>query len=319
MTKGYSHLSHEQRCQLYALQKRGLSQRAIAADLGVGQSSISRELKRNKGRRGYRLGQATAKAWQRRHKASSKSRKLTKRIKGMLERQLRTKQWSPEQISGWLKEKHGIALSHERIYQYIWADKKAGGDLHRCLRRCGKKYNRRGAVNAGRGLIPGRVDIAERPAIVTSKKRVGDWEGDTIIGKNHQGALVSIVERKTLFTLLGKQQDKTATRTTKTIRRVMHRHRKKVHTITFDNGKEFADHQTISTDLNADVYFATPYHSWERGLNENTNGLVRQYFPKNTDFTTITSRQVRKVQDLLNHRPRKTLGFKTPHEAFFSS
>ena len=319
MTKGYSHLSHEHRCQLYALHKRGLSQRAIAADLGVGQSSISRELKRNKGRRGYRLGQATAKAWQRRHKASSKPRKLTKRIKAILERQLRKRQWSPEQISGWLKNEHGIALSHERIYQYIWADKKEGGDLHRCLRRRGKKYNRRGAINAGRGLIPGRVDIAKRPLIVASRKRVGDWEGDTIIGKNHWGAIVSIVERKTLFTLLSKQQDKTASRTTKTIRKVMHPHRKKVHTITFDNGKEFADHQSIAAGLNADVYFATPYHSWERGLNENTNGLVRQYFPKNTDFTKITSRQVRKVQDLLNHRPRKTLGFKTPHEAFFSS
>ena len=319
MTKGYSHLSHEHRCQLYALHKRGLSQRAIAADLGVGQSSISRELKRNKGRRGYRLGQATAKAWQRRHKASSKPRKLTKRIKAILERQLRKRQWSPEQISGWLKNEHGIALSHERIYQYIWADKKEGGDLHRCLRRRGKKYNRRGAINAGRGLIPGRVDIAKRPLIVASRKRVGDWEGDTIIGKNHRGAIVSIVERKTLFTLLSKQQDKTASRTTKTIRKVMHPHRKKVHTITFDNGKEFADHQSIAAGLNADVYFATPYHSWERGLNENTNGLVRQYFPKNTDFTKITSRQVRKVQDLLNHRPRKTLGFKTPHEAFFSS
>ena len=319
MTKGYSHLSHEHRCQLYALHKRGLSQRAIAADLGVGQSSISRELKRNKGRRGYRLGQATAKAWQRRHKASGKPRKLTKRIKAILERQLRKRQWSPEQIGGWLKNEHGIALSHERIYQYIWADKKEGGDLHRCLRRRGKKYNRRGAINAGRGLIPGRVDIAKRPLIVASRKRVGDWEGDTIIGKNHRGAIVSIVERKTLFTLLSKQQDKTASRTTKTIRKVMHPHRKKVHTITFDNGKEFADHQSIAAGLNADVYFATPYHSWERGLNENTNGLVRQYFPKNTDFTKITSRQVRKVQDLLNHRPRKTLGFKTPHEAFFSS
>jgi IS30 family transposase len=298
--------------------RQGLSQRAIAAALGVNQSSISRERKRNGGGRGYRFQQAAGKAQARRHAASSRPRKLTKRVMRLITWGLQRKQWSPEQITGWLLADHAISISHERIYQMVWADKRAGGMLWKNLRRHGKRYNKRSGRNAGRGLIPGRIDIADRPAVVDRKTRVGDWEADTVIGKNHQGNLVTLVERKTRFVLIRKQPDKTAPRTTRTIQHALRTHRLKTKTMTFDNGKEFAGHMRLARVLDMQTFFATPYHSWERGCNENTNGLIRQSFPKSTDFTKVSHAEVRKVQNLLNHRPRKSLGFSTPHKAFFN-
>jgi IS30 family transposase len=312
----YRRIQYEDRCQIYALSKRGASQASIAEILGVSQSAVSREMQRNRGQRGYRFKQAEAKA-RARQAIRNKPRKLTTLMRSKIETKLREMRWSPEQISGWLSEQ-GIKLSHERIYQMIWDDKRDGGNLWRSLRRRGKRYNKRAGKNAGRGLIPGRIDISERPAIVARKTRLGDWEGDTIVSAGHKGGLLTLVERKTQLAKITKLPRATARATQKAAVRRLKPIGDFVHTITFDNGKEFAAHQAIADALKTKIFFATPYHAWERGLNENTNGLIRDFFPKGTDFSTISSAEVAKVERLLNERPRKSLGFRSPQEVFHS-
>ena len=276
----YRRIQYEDRCQIHALAKVGKTQAEIGAALGFSQGSVSRELSRNRGRRGYRFKQAQGKAQTRQDKFRQKPRKFTARLRGRIARKMREERWSPEQISFWLKETCGVSLSHERIYRMVWDDKRAGGDLWRCLRRRGKKYNKRGAQQAGRGVIPGRIDISERPAVVDDKARLGDWEGDTIVGTKHKGALLTHVERKSLLTTISKLDRATAKAAhTATVRRLKPL-RGNVHTITYDNGKEFAAHQKTAQILKASVFFATPYHAWERGVNENTNGLIPRPFPK---------------------------------------
>ena len=200
----------------------------------------------------------------------------------------------------------------------IWQDKRDGGNLWRSLRRRGKRYNKRAGKNAGRGLIPNKIDISDRPAIVAHKARLGDWEGDTVASAGHKGGLLTLVERKSLLTKISKLRRSTARATQKATVRRLKPIGNFVHTITFDNGKEFAAHQGIAHALTAKIFFATPYHAWERGLNENTNGLIRDFFPKGTDFSTISNAEVAKVERLLNARPRKSLGFRSPQEVFDS-
>jgi IS30 family transposase len=316
MTKGYHHLTYEQRCQIYTLKKRGDSLAQIAKAIKVHRSTVYRELQRNKGLKGYRFKQAHDKAKSRRAIAQESKLKLTTETIATIE-ELLTFQWSPEQISGWLRRcMPNKAVSHESIYKHIWRDKKYGGSLYKNLRHRGKKYNKRAHKNAGRGFIQNRVDIKERPKIVEEKTRLGDWELDTIIGANHKGAIVSMVDRATKFTRLLKISSKKAKETTLALLKKLGPLKDFVLTLTADNGKEFADHKTVSQGLDADFYFATPYHSWERGLNEHTNGLVRQYFPKGCNFEEISCEEVKAVECLLNSRPRKALNFKAPIEVF---
>lgn len=320
MPKGYRHLAYEQRCQIYALLKRGnISQSEIAKELGISQSTVSREIKRNGGYRGYRYKQANEKALFRRHKASAIRRKMTPEITFFVEQKICEQQWSPEQISGYMKKNMNVAISHESIYQHILKNRSNNDNLRKYLRRGGKKYNNRGNKLAGRGLIPNRIDIKERPAIVANKERIGDFEIDTIIGANHQGAIVSIVERKSMLTRLQFISNKTSEQTSNATIQLLNPIKKYVHTITSDNGKEFAGHEIITQKLEAQMFFATPYHSWERGLNENINGLIRQYFPKKFDFSKITKESINNVEYLLNNRPRKSLNFRTPYEVFYQS
>ena len=258
----YRRIKYEDRCQIYALSKRGSSQESIAEVLGVSQSAVSREMQRNRGQRGYRFKQAEAKS-QARQAIRSKARKLTALMRCKIEAKLRQERWSPEQISGWLSEQ-GIKLSHERIYQMIWDDKRDGGNLWRSLRRRGKRYNKRAGKNAGRGLIPNRIDISERPAIVARKTRLGDWEGDTVVSAGHKGGLLTLVERKTQLAKITKLPRATARATQKAAVRRLKPIGDFVHTITFDNGKEFAAHQDIAHALKTKIFFATPYHAWER-------------------------------------------------------
>lgn len=316
MPKHYKHLTYEQRCQIYALKQRNFSQGAIASDIGVKQCTISREFARNSGMRGYRFKQANDFAKER--SVTQKCRKwvMTPILVAKIEDFLVQKQWSPEQISGRLEMETGVKVSHESIYQHIWRDKKAGGTLYKQLRQHGKKRNKRSGKNAGRGLIPARVDIKDRPKIVDDKIRLGDWELDSIIGAKHQGAITSMVERKTKLTRLVLLKGPTSDATSRAIIKRLEPLKTQVLTLTSDNGKEFAGHQKISQALDSPFYFCTPYHSWERGLNENTNGLVRQYFPKGLDFATISNDNVQYVEDLLNNRPRKTLNYQTPNEVF---
>lgn len=288
-----------------------MSQNKIAQQLSVSQSTISRELSRNTGKRGYRIKQAQIRADKRRLSAR-KTIKMTVELIALIESRIKEK-WSPEQISGWLKEEQNTLISHETIYQHIWSDKRTGGQLFQYLRRKGKAYQSRSKdKQAGRGFIKNRVSIDERPSVVEDKSRVGDWEIDLVIGKGHSGALVTIVERKTSFTVSMRVDDKSAKTVTAATIALLQPFKDAVLTITADNGKEFAYHEKMTEHLGCGVYFADPYCSWQRGLNENTNGLLRQYWPKSTDFKKVSQSSVQGVIVKLNDRPRKKLNYKTP-------
>ncbi len=312
----YTHLTQEQRYQIYILHKAGHPQRTIASMIGVHKSTLSRELCRNRGQRGYRAQQAQQRATERRHLASGRAH-IMPDTWTLIEAQLRL-DWSPQQVSDWLDETHAPAVSHERIYQHILADKQHGGDLYRHL-RCQKQRRKRYGTYGRRSLIPNRIGIEQRPSIVDTRRRVGDWEVDTIIGKNHQQALVSLTERKSRLALIHKVERKTAHAVSQAIIYLLTPYRTRVHTLTSDNGTEFAYHEHVSATLDADFFFARPYASWQRGTNENTNGLIRQYFPKHRDFTTINHEEINHAMHRLNNRPRKILGFKTPNQVFFKS
>ena len=316
MPQGYQHLTQAQRCQIYGFKGSKMTQQKIAAELHINQATISRELQRNAGKRGYRHKQAQEKADQRKYASRAVCRKMTHENICRIEKMLTEDQLSPEQISGRLKLLGTAQISHERIYLHIWQDKRDGGALYKHLRRCGKKYNKRSGKLAGRGLIPNRIDISLRPVEVATKIRVGDFEGDTVIGKEHRGAIMTMVDRVTKVTLMHHLSSTKAEETASAIIKRMFPIKHLVLTITTDNGKEFAKHESIAAALDAKIYFAQPYHSWERGLNENTNGLIRQYFPKGSDFSTLTQQQVLEVEQKLNNRPRKTLGYRTPSEEF---
>ena len=304
----YTHITREERYQIYALKKAGLKQYEIAKVLKRNESTISRELSRNCGRRGYRPKQAHNKSVERQ---SINARTIDDATWQFAQDRL-LEQWSPEQISG------HAAISPETVYQRVYANKRAGGLLWKNLRSQKLRKKRYGKAER-RGTIPNRVSIDDRAAIVETRSRIGDWEADTVIGKNHRQAIVSIVERKTGFTLIQKVERKTALAVSQAMIGLLKPHQKKVYTITSDNGKEFAGHEEIASKLKADFYFAHPYSSWERGTNENTNGLIRQYFPKNRDFTTITQHEINMAMERLNNRPRKRLGYQTPNQVFFKS
>ena len=214
----------------------------------------------------------------------------------LVEEKLTQEQWSPDQISGWLMKNGAASISHERIYQHVWEDKKNGGTLYVQLRHRGKKYNKRKGKTSGRGLIPNRVDIDQRPAIVAEKSRIGDWEADTIIGAGHKGIIMSHVDRKSKYTKLAKLPDKSWTFCREGVRTHPFAARRSHRNDHLRQRKEFASHAEIVAALGAKSYFAKPYHSWERGLNEHTNGLVRQYFPKGTDFSTLSNADVQRVE-----------------------
>jgi IS30 family transposase len=314
----YKQLTENDRIEIYAMKQAGFSQTQIAQRLFVHRSTICRELDRNTGHRGYRPKQAHLLASERRLTAR-KAIKMTLETIAYIEERLR-REHSPEQITGRMKvdpDYLGPLVSHERIYQHIWQDKATGGDLYKRLRIAGnKKKRKRYGKRDFRGKIPNRVGIEQRPKIVETKKRLGDWEADTLIGKHHRGAVVSIVERKSQFTLLGQVTHKTADAVGQQMVRQLRPHRHRVHTITTDNGREFTGHETIARKLQTKVYFADPYQAWQRGLNENINGLIRQYLPKKTDLRHVTDEHLRFIMDRLNHRPKKNLGFKTPYEVF---
>lgn len=309
----YTQLTRERRYQIYALKKAGQNQTQIALLIGCHKSTISRELRRNGGLKGYRPYQADELAYDRQCEA------YRARISGetwMLVELLLRQDWSPEQISGRLKLEKKPSVSHECIYLYIYAEKRRGGTLHQHL-RSQKKQRKRYSGYIRRGQIPNRTSIEKRPQIVAQKKRFGDWEADTIIGARHKAGILSVVERKSKLTRLRKLATKAANEMKDTCIALLAPLAAKVHTITVDNGKEFCEHESLAAGLQARVYFAHPYASWERGLNENTNGLVRQYFPKKYEFARIKTKDLQLVEDLLNNRPRKTLGYRTPNEVFF--
>jgi IS30 family transposase len=310
----YSQLTEGERNQIYALKQARVSHRNIAKILIRDVSTIGREERRNCGRRGYRPRQANLKAQERRRRG--RYIKMTPEVIAHIEEKLR-EEYSPEQISCTMRGSIGVKVSHERIYQHIWKDKEHGGDLYRNLRIAGvKKRRKRYGKKDWRGKIPNRVDIEQRPAIVEEKTRIGDWEADLVSGVHHMGFLVTLVERKSKYTLIGQVKRKNSDEVTTEIVRLLGPHKERVHTITYDNGLEFAGHESVNERLKCRSYFAKPYHAWERGLNENTNGLIRQYFPKGMNLREVSREKIAFVMKRLNHRPRKMLAFKPPHDIF---
>lgn len=309
----HKHLTQEDRYHIYALKKAGNNNSEIAKELGKDKSTISRELSRNAGKKGYRPSQANEYASLRKENAS-KPLKMTVELMIIITHFLEEK-WSPEQISGWFLKNQKISISYESIYQFVLADKKFGGMLWTNLRWQKKRKKRYGTKSHDRrGQIKNKVSIEKRPNIVDKKIRIGDWEGDLVIGKNHKKALVTLVDRKSKKVKIAKVESKNAIVVRSAICKLLKN--ETVFTTTFDNGKEFTQHELMAKKLEMKVFFAHPYSSWERGLNENTNGLIRQYFSKGSCFENITDEDVKFVEDALNNRPRKTLGFCTPNEIY---
>lgn len=311
-----AHINQEQRYTISAMLKLGNSLKNIGLALSKDKSVISREIRRNQDpKSGQYRGDQAQHFRDRRQRERHRAIRFTPLIVQYVDDRLK-EDLSPEQIAGEARLKGVDCVSYETIYEYVWENKKQGGTLHTHLRNKGRKYRKRGAAKDTRGILRNRRDISHRPDIVDEKKRIGDFEIDTIVGKNHKGAMVTTNDRVSGLVKIRKVSSREATNVLKATVEALYEYKDILHTITADNGKEFAAHQTISQVLDVDFYFARPYHSWERGANENTNGLIRQYFPKKTDFKTITVKQVQEVEDKLNNRPRKRLGYKTPLDIF---
>lgn len=238
---------------------------------------------------------------------------MTEQIKKWIKRLIR-QELSPQQVVDYLKRHKKISLHHETVYQFIYDDKASGGELYQHLRVVSKSYRKRYGAYDRRGRIKNRVGIEERPGVVDRRNRVGDWEGDTVMGLGRKSALLTMVERKTLYTVIARLTGKRADLLAKVTIDIMSHLKDKLKTITYDNGLEFAEHEAIAKELEVDIYFAHPYCSWKRGTNENTNGLIRQYFPKGTDFSKVTDKEIQFVMDRLNNRPRATRGGRSPNE-----
>lgn len=313
----YTHLTVEERYQIYALMGKQCTVSDIGEALGRDKGTISRELKRNRGGKGYRPKQAQALAEVRRQETHN-ARQIPFKIWAIVETMLR-QEHSPEQVSGRLRRCTGEKISHETIYQHIYTDKRMGGNLHQHLRCQKKRRKRYGSGRTHRGHIPNRVGIEERCPRVEKRMTIGHWEGDTVMGKNNKGALVTHFERRSRLARLRKVKRKTAKEVAKATIKVLLPLARLVKSITNDNGTEFTHHRKVSKSLNAKIYFAHPYSSWERGTNENGNGLIRQYFPKGSSFEDMTDEQVAFVEDRLNDRPRKCLDYETPREVITRS
>ena len=299
----------------------GYTQTAIARKIGVHKSTISRELKRNAfwhaGHIWQYKPQNAQSYYELRLKNKPKAIKLDTAVKMFIVQKVKI-DWSPEQISGYAKRHNLFSISHESIYQFILKDKQKGGKLYQHLRHQNKPYRKRYGGPRRQGPIKNRISIDDRPKIVDEKARIGDWEIDTIIGKDRKQAIVSIVERKSKFTVLRKVSRKTALQVAEATISALSRLDMPVYTITADNGSEFALHETIAKQLMADFYFAHPYSSWERGLNENTNSLVRQYIKKGSLINEVHDCVLANIANKLNNRPRKLLNYKCPVEVFLN-
>lgn len=313
--KNMAQLSAEQRYEISTLKGLGMGPTEIMKHTGIDKSVVSRELNRNSKGGVYDAARAQKMCAARRRRGLTKVRgEMKQEVDKML-----GQQYSPEQIAGRLVVEGLPKVSHECLYQYVYRDKRQGGELYKNLRFSHKKRRKRLAKKDRRGAIPNKTMIDERPKEVEDKVRVGDWEGDTIIGKAHQGAAVTLVERVTKTTLIQQVEGKTAKEVEEAVVRMLKTTALPVLTITFDNGTEFANHLLISEQLGAPVFFAHPYRSCERGLNENTNGLIRQYIPKAQNFKELNQHHFDTVQNKLNNRPRKSLGFLSPIEFLYKS
>jgi len=307
-----SHLTQEQRYTISCLKSNGKNYEEIGKIIGKDKSVIWREVARNKNQKTgkYDCDLADRKA-KKRQKDKLKKRRFTNEIKTYVESLIRA-DYSPEQIAGYSQTNQKECVSPERIYQHIWDDKKKGGNLYEHLRRRGRKNRKRGSAKDNRGIIKNRVSIDQRPALVDDRFRFGDIEVDLIIGKNHHYAILTINDRASGRLKMKRVESKQASVVSAAIIDLLTEWKPYIHTITADNGKEFAGHEQVAESLGIDYYFAHPYHSWERGSNENLNGLIRQYFTKGSDFSSLSDEYIKKIETKLNSRPRKRLGYQSP-------
>ena len=317
----YTHLTISERAEIYKLRETDkLSMSVIAATMKRSKSTISRELNRNTSEKYKIYLPDTADATARQRRAKGKGR--FKRISALTIEDVKQgleQYHSPEQIAGRMKQEGKATVSHETIYQMIYANHQELGMWKQNLRQKQKRRRRKG-VKQKRGGIPNRVGIENRPAIADLKTEIGHWESDTVIGSNHSGVVVTHVDKASKYLLAGLAKNKTMEEINRvTINLLGNVEPAYLKTITFDNGREFCGHEKLSESLNLECFFANPYHSWERGLNEHTNGLIRQFYPKSTNFKIVKEEEFQKIVNLINHRPRKSLDYRTPHEVFFGA
>ncbi len=315
----YKHLTREQRYQLEILLNQKVTKSEIAKQLKINRTTVYREINRNTLKNHKYNARIALEESNERKQRFKTNRKLTCGMIKFIQQKLEKEQWSPEQISQYCKTNKIEMVSHERIYQFVYADKKQGGTLYKHLRIASKPYRKRYGINDRRGKIKDRISIEQRPVIVDERSRIGDWEVDTLVGKNHRGAILSIVERKSLFVLIQKLSGKFADETRKSVINALAPFKEAVHTITSDNGSEFAEHKMISKKLKTDYFFTHPYSAWEKGTNENMNGLIRQYVPKNSEIHNVLNDYLQLVAIKLNNRPRKSLNWKTPLQIFINN
>lgn len=317
--KTYHQLTQEERYWITAQLKCGISRAEIARTMGRHRSTITRELRRNVTHHDgdYRAQKAHSYATNRRRRCRRGARfsafDMTRVVR------LMRRKWSPEQISGALRRDGVLRIGHETIYRHIRRDRKAGGDLWRHTRIMSKICRKRYRSHDSRGVMPGKRSIGERPAEVESRRHLGHWEGDTVMGSDLRHCLLTLVERKTGYAIIKKLRARNKAEVTRAATRAIRSHCRRFKTITFDNGTEFHDYAVLEKRFPVKIYFATPYHSWERGSNENFNGLVRQYLPKGFCMSTVTQAQCDDIADDLNNRPRKRHGFRTPASLYHRS
>ena len=311
----YSHLSDDERYQIAALRIRRISLRSIARELGRHPSTISREIRRNANQRtGWFIAEnACSKARARRRRArraSHFSAECWRRVE-----QLLRQDYSPEQVSGHLRRTKELLISHETIYRHVWKGKERGGDLFKHLRGSRKQRRKRYGRYDSRGRLAGKRPITARPAAAQNRSRIGHWEIDTVLGRG-KPCILTIVERKSGLVYIVKLRARTKEEVRRAMKLLNRRHRKVFQTITADNGCEFHGYRCIEKEISTRFYFAAPHHSWERGTNENTNGLIRQYLPKRQSMEKLTQRQCDRIAEKLNRRPRKRHGYYSPEQIF---
>ena len=315
----YCQLTPGERYMLAALRKQGLNQSQVASALGRHRSTISREVRRNSSRLGghYRPSKAQERTNGRRSR-SRRNLRFTGQDFAQVD-ELLCRQWSPAQVAGHLGRLGQLTISHETIYRHVWRDKREGGLLYTHLRGARKRRRKRYGSYDSRGRLTGKRPISERPASVEARRQVGHWEIDTVMGTGSKDCIVSLVERKSGLLLIGKLGDRTTESLNRRVIHLVKGHRGPFETITADNGTEFHDYRRIEGRTHATFYFARPYHSWERGSNENANGLIRQYLPKGTSMSGLSQHQCNAIAKKLNTRPRKRLDFRTPLECYNES
>jgi IS30 family transposase len=313
----YHQLTSEERYMISALRKQGIHAAEIARNLGRHRSTICREVQRNSARWDghYRPSIAVERTSGRRSRSRKKSQFRPNDWRQVLE--LLHQDWSPEQISGHLRAARTLSISHETIYRHVKRDRRRGGLLYQHLRFWKKKWRKIYRSRDSRGRLPGKRMIGERPASIETRRHIGHWEIDTVMGRyGTRPCIVTLVERKTGYLVIGKLEARTKDEANRRILQLINRCSERFETITADNGTEFHGYEDIERITDVKFYFAQPYHSWERGTNENTNGLIRQYLPKGMSMEGLTQLQCNAIADKLNHRPRKRHGYRTPAQLF---